>query len=274
MTTADPSLLANGLLSRELLTAALRYERMTAAALHAIDFLGSTEQYSPDAGAVKPAMERFEKYLTPHQLTFQTFFAGMLLTSVITEVEGYFVEVMKQLLRSYPKKMGSTQFRLSDVLDKKPDELVLLAAEERLSKLMYKRPNEYIAELAEILSIDSKPLDSHWPVFVEAKARRDLGVHNSWQINDTYRRKVAEVEIQLPEKAGPDMQPDFHYVCHVVEHCDAIVRQIARQLGEKHKMGAEGQVRKTDTSSSGGRERRQSERGQRVKSEKRTRTKH
>jgi hypothetical protein len=233
-TAAAPELLADTRLSHDLLAAALRYERMTAAALHAIDFLRSTEQHSPDAAAFKPAMERFEKYLTPHQLTFQTFFAGMLLTNIIAEVEGYFVEAMKQLLRRYPKKMGSTQFRLSDVLDKKPEELVLLAAEERLSKLMYKRPNEYVAELAETLAIDPKPLDPHWPAFVEAKARRDLGVHNSWQINDTYRRKVAEAGIQLPEKAGPDMQPDFPYVYQFVEHCDKIVREIARQLGEKY----------------------------------------
>lgn len=231
----DEERLADIRLWQGLLAAELRYQQMTAAAIHAIGFLASTEEHSKSAAEFKPAMERFQKYLSPHSFTFQTFFAGMLLTNIIAELEGFLVEAMKLLLVRYPGKVGSAQFRLADVLEKKPEELVLSAAEERLSKLMYKRPAEYVAELTEILAVDAAPIQQHWPLYVEAKARRDLGVHNGSQINDTYRRKVAEAGLELSQYKGPDLQPNFKYVSVLENHCDKIVRSIARQLEEKYK---------------------------------------
>ena len=157
----------------------------------------------------------------------------MLLANVVSETEGYLVDVMRHLLQKYPLWLGSTQFRLADIVGKQPDELILMAAEERLSKLMYKRPAEYLAELAETLSIDAAPLQGLWPRFVEVKARRDLGTHNSWTINDTYRRKVAEAGLPVGDGVGPKMYPDFAYLRLALGNSDAIVRNIAVQLDKR-----------------------------------------
>jgi hypothetical protein len=100
---------------------------------------------------------------------------------------------------------------------------------------MYKRPAEYLVELAEVLAVDAAPLQQHWPLYVEAKARRDVGAHNGWKINETYRRKVVVAGLESSQYAGPDLQPSFQYVSAVVEHCDKIVHSIAQQLREKYK---------------------------------------
>lgn len=161
-------------LSRALVAALLRYDRIRATTLNSVNFLRSTEAQSKPEPNLQTAMKRFAKFLRPQDATFETFLAGMLLTTVVAEVEGYFVESMKQVLLRHPKKMGSGTFALSDILDRSSDELLLVAAEERLSKLMYRRPKDYLSDLSDLsdlLSIDPKPLQKHWPYFVEAKAR-------------------------------------------------------------------------------------------------------
>lgn len=221
----------------DLIEARLRFLRMTATAMHSVSFLQSVEGNGVDEA--EEENDRFKRYLSPHNLTYQNFFAGMLLTNVIAEVEVYFVEVMKLLLRRYPKKLGATQFRLEDILDKEPEELVILAAEERLSKLMYKKPSEYISELAEILAVSAAPINPYWGSFVEAKARRDLGAHNAWKINDTYRRKVAEAGIDLSTKIETELLPNFDYINGVITQCNKIVMLIDDQLQQKYKLKIE-----------------------------------
>jgi hypothetical protein len=220
-------------LARDLTTAALRYERMTAAVLQACEVLATTHSQAIEAAALRAEIERLHKYLGPHGQAFEPFFAGMLLTNVIAEVEVYFVEALRLLLMRYPKRMGTTQFALSDILDKKPEEIVLTAAEQRISKLMYKRPSEYLSELAETLGIEVAPISSHWPLFIEAKARRDLGSHNAWRVNETYRRKVAEAGIQIAHDGPTDMQPNFEYVRELISNTDTIVRAIRDQLDKR-----------------------------------------
>lgn len=233
--TKDDRLLAP--LNVRLIHAALRYEQMTAAVLQSFNFIRTSVVAAMDVDALGKEIVKFEDYLKPQSLTFLEFFAGMLLSNLIAEVENYLVEVMKHLLLEFPRKLSATQFTLADVLDNAPQELVLRAAESRLAKLMYKRPAEYIKELAEILSIDAAPFAQYWSTYVEAKARRDLGVHNAWQINETYRRKVTEAGRTVGSDAGPTMVPDFEYLSAVLGGCDKIVRNIQAQLDAKFSSG-------------------------------------
>jgi hypothetical protein len=216
-----------------LLRAALRYEEMTAAVLQSVGFFGVALAASTEHEVLGKEITGFDQYLKPQSLTFPNFFAGMLLGNLIAEVENYFVEVMKNLLLEFPKKLSATQFTLAEVLDSPAHELVLRAAESRLAKLMYKRPAEYVAELADILSVEATPFAAYWPAFIEAKARRDLGMHNAWQINDTYRRKVIEAGLHLPPNVGPSMVPDFDYLRRALHDCDKMVRNIHEQLEAK-----------------------------------------
>ena len=58
-----------------------------------------------------------------------------------------------------------------------------------------------------MLSIEVAPLQPLWPVFVQAKARRNLGVHNRWICNSTYVRKVKEAELTPEFKEGESTFP-------------------------------------------------------------------
>jgi hypothetical protein len=218
----------------DLLNIALRYEQKTSAIYRAALLLLQAEASSGANEELREAFENLADRLEPSQLTPDNYFAGLLLVSAISETEMYFVDVLRRIVVEFPKKLGSTTFRLADILDKSRDELVLLAAEESLNRLMYKKPSEYLADLGDLLSIDTVPLKTAWPSFVEAKARRDLGIHNAWRVNATYRRKIAEAD--LPD-SPPDealMCPDYEYVRACVNNCDFIVRSIRSQLDVLH----------------------------------------
>lgn len=183
---------------------------------------------------LKSEIDKFEKYLKPHSLDYNGYFNGLLLFALVSELEIYLVDVVKALVRQYPKKIGDIQFKLSDLLDSTPDELITVAAEEYLNRLMYKKPSQYLSDLASLLAIDASPLSQHWPKFIEAKARRDLGIHNGWKINDIYSRKLTEVGLAFPSGKELLMLPDIQYLIDTMHACDAIVRILQKQLTTKY----------------------------------------
>lgn len=194
----------------------LRYEQKTAA-IHQSMLLFVTAQIVAETQVdLKNAFEKFEDYLKPYSLDHRMFFCGLLLFSLIAEVEIYFVDIMKSIIRRHPKKVGAIEFKLSDILDSSPEELITAASESHLNRLIYKKPSEYLGELMNVLSIDKGKIEQHWPTFVEAKARRDLGTHNNWLINDTYRKKVAEVGLEPPLDSGLSMCPDNAYIMKTI----------------------------------------------------------
>lgn len=88
-----------------------------------------------------------------------------------------------------------------------------------------------MAELGKILSINTNEFAIDWKYFIEAKARRDLGVHNGWKINDTYIRKVKEIGIdQIPST----ITPDFKYVEELVKCCLRLTDKIKEQIINKY----------------------------------------
>ncbi|WP_198004211.1 hypothetical protein [Thioalkalivibrio sp. ALgr1] len=181
-------------------------------------------------GDLKEQFQSLERCLGPYGMSVANHFSGMLLSSVITEVESYLVDVTKHLLQCYPKKIGHMEFALRDIIDKPKEEMVLMAAEEHLHGLMYGRPMEYLDKLTELMSIEAEPVKTHWAAFIEAKARRDLGVHNNWKINSIYRRKVQEAGLAVSEPESGFLWPDHNYLRGTMGECDKLVESIADQL--------------------------------------------
>jgi len=142
----------------------------------------------------------FSQSLEDRHHRVEEYFSSLLFVDLISCVELYFAQLVKITISHYPKKVGNISFSLNDVLDKSKDELVENAADQYVYKLMYKKANQILDELSQLLAINSDLLKPYWPVYIEAKTRRDLGVHNSWICNETYLRKVAEVKYEpLPE---------------------------------------------------------------------------
>jgi hypothetical protein len=122
------------------------------------------------------------------------FLDGMTLVATISEMEAYFQDVTTAILLKHPEKIGKSSFELKLLLELTSiDDVKQLAAEKYVSEMLFKKPNEYKKDLLTVLSVNEKIFNAPWPIFVEAKARRDIGVHNSWIVNDIYRAKVREV---------------------------------------------------------------------------------
>lgn len=167
-------------------------------------------------------------------ITYETFFASTLVTTLVSDVEHFFASAVSTALRLHPKKMGRQEFKLSDILSASSiDELVDRAAEIVLNRIAYEKPSDYLEKFSEILSIDPSAIAPLWSPFIELKARRDLGVHNNWTVNDTYVRKLAEAGIESGFAVGERARPDFSYLEGAVQSVSELVRLVADLLGEK-----------------------------------------
>jgi len=122
------------------------------------------------------------------------FMDGLTLIMTVSEVEAYLQDLVVAVLLKHPEKIGKSSFELKSLLELSSiEDVKMLAAQKFASEMLFKKPNEYKKDLISILSLNEGMLSATWPAFVEAKARRDIGVHNGWMVNDIYRAKVREV---------------------------------------------------------------------------------
>ena len=146
-----------------------------------------------EEGSAKEAHDEFLKQLAPEYNLPRDYFFERSFVMLVASFEYFLQELVHVIVAIHPKKVGRVEFKLSEILDAgSTDELVRRGIEATLNSLMYKKPADYLTDVADLLSIDPFPLRENWTIFVEAKARRDLGVHNGWKCNDIYLRKVAE----------------------------------------------------------------------------------
>jgi len=157
-----------------------------------------------DGGTLKEAHDQFVGHLQPHYPSPTRYFTERSFIALVAAFELYLQDLITYIVLVNPKKVGSVDFKLSEILDASSQvELVRRSIDATLNKLMYKKPMEYLSEAASLLSIDEVPLKEKWPVFVEAKARRDLGVHNGWRCNaSTLGRLLRLVLAQLFRKGN------------------------------------------------------------------------
>lgn len=180
------------------------------------------------------ALNSLNDCLREQGISSEHYFAGMMLSNIVSEVELYFAEVVRYVLVAYPGKIGATQFKLSEIIDKPIDEVIRVAADKWLNAVVYQKPLDYLADLCKILSISAKEMAPIWPSYVEAKARRDLGVHNNWVVNDTYLRKIKEVGLASQFNREDNAWPSDAYVQATFETCSRVVEKVAGMLECKY----------------------------------------
>lgn len=153
---------------------------------------------------LKNIYERF----TEHGL-YETF-----LVSVVSKFEAFLAEVMKEILREYPQKVGASVQGLkptkevstdvlwnSENLQSAIDELI----DRHISKVFFASPTVQFAYLSEIAGIDVN--DEAFPKFYELKATRDLLVHNVGIANDHYINKAGpKARAKIGEKVVVDRE--------------------------------------------------------------------
>jgi hypothetical protein len=168
----------------------------------------NVEIESPAHGGLRESYKLLDRFASKMGMTAVEYMESHLFFTQISGLELFFQSCISAVLRTYPQKIGVMQFTLSQIIETdSKDILISQATDVFLNKLMYKRPSEYLDEICKILSISSISLKPFWPAFVEAKARRDLGIHNDWKCNDTYLRKLSEVGLNSSFKLGDSVVP-------------------------------------------------------------------
>jgi len=177
----------------------------------------------------------FESVLAPEYENPHDYFVASLFTAYIANFELLLQELAKFVIKRHPKKVGKTTFTLAEVIDATgADGLIQRAIEEHLNKLMYKKPLEYLEGYAELLSINPVTLQEQWRTFIEAKARRDLGVHNGWKCNSVYQKKLAEAEIKAETQVGENLIPMGDYLDKTIDAIFHLAEKIALAVKVQH----------------------------------------
>lgn len=168
----------------------------------------NVELDSPIHGGFRATYDQLGCFASAMEMTATEYIECHLFFTQISGLEFFFQSCLSAVLRAYPKKLSSVQFSLSQILEAdSKDVLIEQATDMFLNKLMYKKPSEYLDEICKTLSIESECIRPLWPTFVEAKARRDVGIHNNWKCNETYLRKIADVGLTSTYKIGDSLIP-------------------------------------------------------------------
>lgn len=189
-----------------------------------------------DGGTLKDAHDEFIEHLKPHYPTPSRYFTERSFISLVAAFELFLQDTISIIVLVNPKKVGQVEFRLSEILDAASQaELIRRGIDATLTKIMYKKPMEYLSEAASLLSIDEQPLRAKWPFFVEAKARRDLGVHNGWRCNSIYLRKVGDAGLTTALTEGESTFPvDEVYLKATVDTLAELASLIIQAVIAKH----------------------------------------
>jgi hypothetical protein len=153
----------------------------------------------------------------------RTYFSSQATIHLVSQVELYYQNVITAVLKIYPNKIGSTSLRFEEIMSLTTDELIQKAIDIHLNKIMYAKPFDYLLEIANLLSIESTTLKQNWKDYIELKARRDLGIHNNWIVNETYLRKLKEASITSSYSLGDKISPDHDSFIADSKCCDNLV---------------------------------------------------
>jgi hypothetical protein len=159
--------------------------------------------------------------------------ANMFLVCV-SRIESYLNDILRVFLSEYPKKISvglkggesSKQVPISIVLESSSlDEARNTIIESRLQGIFYAEPKDYLKYFHEITSI--KISEDKFDFYIEAKATRDLIVHNSGVINDLYLHKAGD---NARGKAGNIIQLNEKYFGKCVSSFKSISSEIKTQV--------------------------------------------
>lgn len=100
---------------------------------------------------------------------------------------------------------------------------------------MYEKPLDYLTKVSSLLSIDEISLKPLWQTFIEAKARRDLGLHNGWKYNETYLRKISDAGLTAKFIQGESTLPKVReYITPVGSALSELAELLHKEISAKH----------------------------------------
>ncbi|RCW51591.1 hypothetical protein [Halanaerobium sp. ST460_2HS_T2] len=163
---------------------------------------------------------------------FQPFIRSYLFVALIAELENYLSDLLFYVLVKYPGKIENTTLEFNEIIElKEMNEVIKEVAKKEVHNLLYKSPKEYKKRLDSLLSMEDSVLENIWPDYIEMKARRDIGVHNSWYKNELYENKISKVNIEVSEKEFLGVNND--YFEHSLEVGENLITIISNHCNRK-----------------------------------------
>ncbi|MBP0597732.1 hypothetical protein J8I26_06445 [Herbaspirillum sp. LeCh32-8] len=156
--------------------------------------------------------------------------------SMVSRVEAFIQDCIALVAISHPKKLGllvdgKTGVPLDLFLGTESrEEVIRRFAIMKSEELMYSKPAEYMRKTGEVLSIE---LDADLLTdFFEIKASRDIIVHNSGLINDSYLKKAGN---KSRGNQGEELKIDATYFRHVLVTLKKLSGSIQMKTEEVYK---------------------------------------
>jgi hypothetical protein len=124
----------------------------------------------------------------------------------ISIFENFFLELLRRWLMAYPQSLGGKKVDFQAVLDAPDkDAITLLVVNKELSEILYDRPTGWFKYLADKVKLGC-PTPNEIDRIAEAKASRDVLVHNRGVASKTYEAKAGSLarytdgqRIDIPE---------------------------------------------------------------------------
>ena len=161
------------------------------------------------------------------------YFFNLFLIELVSDMELFLIEIITLIISKHPQKIGKQKVLLSDVVNLgNKRKIIKKACYDYLNSLSYKKPQEYQKEFFSLLSANDDFLKDEWKYFIEMKARRDIGVHNDWKINDIYKGKVLEIGIK-PDETISYLYPDDKYIIKCINIHKNIINTVCDHVEEK-----------------------------------------
>jgi len=175
---------------------------------------------------------------------YQTF-----LVSAVSHFEAFLGDVLKLILKEYPRKLTASvkgmpatkDVPIGMLLDTDSvEEAVDWAIERAVESLFYASPATYLAYLKEIAGIDTT--DTAFQDYLEIKATRDLIIHNSGIINDIYLTKAGDRARGQPGAIAHVDSAYFDWCIANLKRLSGIIKRDAEKtfpVKQKKKVGGE-----------------------------------
>jgi hypothetical protein len=143
----------------------------------------TTGTVTENADLVANARDYIGVHLT--ESTFQQF---------VSIFESFFWDVTRLWLTAYPASLGAKTVSFKHVLGSRDkDALIAYVIERHVTDLVYDRPDEWFSFLDKTANLGC-PSDAEIKQFVEAKASRDVLVHNEGIANARYVEKSGDAK--------------------------------------------------------------------------------
>lgn len=160
--------------------------------------------------------------------------AKQFLYGVFSAMETLFSDSALSLLISYPGKI-SKQKTDTELLTSVSTitSAIRHHARRHVNDLAYKRPAEYISEIYGLFGEDVGLQDKQLGVIIEAKATRDIYMHNNGRTNFVYREKAGE----YARESGDDkeLKLDKQYIENLKDALEKLADDFYSRCIQKHR---------------------------------------